>query len=34
MDIDSAIYPRKPSSGSASRPLTSMFFYAKNDRAG
>jgi periplasmic glucans biosynthesis protein len=34
MDIDSAIYPRKPIERLGIAPLTSMFFYAKNDRRG
>jgi glucans biosynthesis protein len=32
MDIDSALYPRKPIERLGIAPLTSMFFYAKNDR--
>jgi periplasmic glucans biosynthesis protein len=32
MDIDSAIYPRKPIERLGIAPLTSMFFYGKNDR--
>jgi glucans biosynthesis protein len=32
MDIDSALYPRKPIERLGVAPLTSMFFYAKNDR--
>jgi len=32
MDIDSALYPRKPVERLGIAPLTSMFFYAKNDR--
>jgi periplasmic glucans biosynthesis protein len=32
MDIDSAMYPRKPIERLGVAPLTSMFFYAKNDR--
>jgi periplasmic glucans biosynthesis protein len=34
MDIDSALYPRKPIERLGIAPLTSMFFYAKNDRRG
>jgi glucans biosynthesis protein len=34
MDIDSALYPRKPIDRLGIAPLTSMFFYAKNDRRG
>jgi glucans biosynthesis protein len=32
MDIDSALYPRKPIERLGIAPLTSMFFYGKNDR--
>jgi glucans biosynthesis protein len=32
MDIDSALYPRKPIERIGIAPLTSMFFYGKNDR--
>ncbi|HSY95504.1 MAG TPA: glucan biosynthesis protein D [Steroidobacteraceae bacterium] len=32
MDIDSALYPRKPIERLGVAPLTSMFFYGKNDR--
>jgi len=32
MDIDCALYPRKPIERMGVAPLTSMFFYAKNDR--
>jgi glucans biosynthesis protein len=32
MDIDSALYPRKPIDRLGVAPLTSMFFYGKNDR--
>jgi periplasmic glucans biosynthesis protein len=32
MDIDCALYPRKPIERLGVAPLTSMFFYAKNDR--
>jgi glucans biosynthesis protein len=32
MDIDSALYPRKPIDRLGIAPLTSMFFYGKNDR--
>jgi periplasmic glucans biosynthesis protein len=32
MDIDAALYPRKPIERMGVAPLTSMFFYAKNDR--
>lgn len=34
MDIDSAFYPRKPIERLGLAPLTSMFYYAKNDRRG
>ena len=34
MDIDSALYPRKPIERLGVAPLTSMFFYGKNDRRG
>jgi len=34
MDIDSALYPRKPIERLGIAPLTSMFFYAENDRRG
>jgi periplasmic glucans biosynthesis protein len=34
MDIDSALYPRKPIDRLGIAPLTSMFFYGKNDRRG
>ncbi|HXA36497.1 MAG TPA: glucan biosynthesis protein D [Steroidobacteraceae bacterium] len=34
MDIDSALYPRKPIERLGIAPLTSMFFYGKNDRRG
>ena len=34
MDIDSALYPRKPIARLGIAPLTSMFFYGKNDRRG
>src|SRR5580692_4848039 len=34
MDIDSALYPRKPIERMGIAPLTSMFFYGKNDRRG
>jgi glucans biosynthesis protein len=34
MDIDAAFYPRKPIERLGIAPLTSMFFYAKNDRRG
>src|SRR5258707_7649272 len=32
MDIDSALYPRKPIERLGVAPLTSMFFYGENDR--
>ena len=32
MDIDSALYPRKPIERLGIAPLTSMFFYGENDR--
>jgi len=32
MDIDSALYPRKPIERMGVAPLTSMFFYGENDR--
>jgi periplasmic glucans biosynthesis protein len=32
MDIDSALYPRKPIDRLGIAPLTSMFFYGENDR--
>jgi glucans biosynthesis protein len=32
MDIDSALYPRKPIERLGIAPLTSMFYYGKNDR--
>ena len=32
MNIDSALYPRKPIERIGIAPLTSMFFYGKNDR--
>ncbi len=32
MDIDSAMYPRKPIDRLGIAPLTSMFYYAENDR--
>ena len=32
MDIDSALYPRKPIDRLGVAPLTSMFFYGENDR--
>ena len=34
MDIDSALYPRKPIERLGIAPLTSMFFYGENDRRG
>ncbi len=34
MDIDSALYPRKPIERLGVAPLTSMFFYGENDRRG
>ena len=34
MDIDSALYPRKPIDRLGVAPLTSMFFYGENDRRG
>src|SRR6202000_1758481 len=34
MDIDSALYPRKAIDRLGVAPLTSMFFYGKNDRRG
>ena len=34
MDIDAALYPRKPIERLGIAPLTSMFFYGKNDRRG
>ena len=34
MDVDAAIYPRKPIERLGISPLTSMFFYGKNDRRG
>jgi periplasmic glucans biosynthesis protein len=34
MDIDSAMYPRKPIERLGVAPLTSMFFYGENDRRG
>jgi glucans biosynthesis protein len=34
MDIDSALYPRKPIDRLGIAPLTSMFFYGENDRRG
>lgn len=34
MDIDTALYPRKPIERLGIAPLTSMFFYGKNDRRG
>jgi glucans biosynthesis protein len=34
MDIDSALYPRKAIERLGIAPLTSMFFYGKNDRRG
>jgi periplasmic glucans biosynthesis protein len=34
MDIDTALYPRKPIDRLGVAPLTSMFFYGKNDRRG
>src|SRR5450631_3961010 len=34
MDIDAAFYPRKPIERLGIAPLTSMFFYGKNDRRG
>jgi glucans biosynthesis protein len=34
MDIDAALYPRKSIERLGIAPLTSMFFYAKNDRRG
>ncbi len=32
MNIDTALYPRKPIERLGIAPLTSMFFYGKNDR--
>jgi glucans biosynthesis protein len=34
MDIDTALYPRKPIERLGVAPLTSMFFYGENDRRG
>src|SRR5450755_304361 len=34
MNVDSALYPRKPIERLGIAPLTSMFFYGKNDRRG
>jgi glucans biosynthesis protein len=34
MDVDSALYPRKPIERLGVAPLTSMFFYGENDRRG
>jgi glucans biosynthesis protein len=34
MDIDSALYPRKPIERLGIAPLTSMFYYGENDRRG
>jgi periplasmic glucans biosynthesis protein len=34
MDIDSALYPREPVERLGIAPLTSMFYYGKNDRRG
>jgi len=34
MDIDSALYPRKPIERLGVAPLTSMFFYGENERRG
>ena len=34
VDIDSALYPRKPIERLGVAPLTSMFFYGENDRRG
>jgi glucans biosynthesis protein len=34
MDVDSALYPRKPIERLGIAPLTSMFFYGENDRRG
>jgi periplasmic glucans biosynthesis protein len=34
MDIDSALYPRKPIERLGIAPLTSMFFYGENERRG
>ncbi len=34
MDVEQALYPRKPIERLGIAPLTSMFFYGKNDRRG
>jgi len=34
MDVDTALYPRKPIERLGIAPLTSMFFYGENDRRG
>jgi glucans biosynthesis protein len=34
MNVDSALYPRKPIERLGVAPLTSMFYYGKNDRRG